>query len=74
VTWYACTALIACEATVISGVSATAARSADSAHRNESGADIGAAVPPGVIAGLDITAAATGLALFATVRRAAERG
>jgi hypothetical protein len=31
-------------------------------------------VPPGTVAGLDITADATGLALFATVRRADEPG
>jgi hypothetical protein len=31
-------------------------------------------VPPGTVTGLDITADATGLALFATVRRADEPG
>jgi hypothetical protein len=31
-------------------------------------------VPPGTVAGLDITADATGLTLFATVRRADEPG
>jgi hypothetical protein len=33
-------------------------------------ADVRAAAPPGTVAGLDITADATGLTLFATVRRA----
>ena len=37
-------------------------------------ADVRAAAPPGTVAGLDITADATGLALFATVRRADEPG
>jgi hypothetical protein len=37
-------------------------------------ADVRAAAPPRTVAGLDITADATGLALFATVRRADERG
>jgi hypothetical protein len=37
-------------------------------------ADIRAAAPPGAVAGLDITADATGLTLFATVRRADEPG
>ncbi|WP_327350385.1 hypothetical protein [Streptomyces sp. NBC_01304] len=32
----------------------------------------GQAAPPGTVAGLDITADATGLTLFATVRRADE--
>jgi hypothetical protein len=35
-------------------------------------ADVRAAAPPGTVAGLDITADATGLTLFATVRRADE--
>ncbi|MBX9394813.1 hypothetical protein K4749_14700 [Streptomyces sp. TRM72054] len=37
-------------------------------------ADVRAAAPPGTVAGLDITADATGLALFATVRRADDPG
>lgn len=37
-------------------------------------ADVRAAAPPGTVAGLDITADATGLTLFATVRRADEPG
>ncbi|HUR01573.1 MAG TPA: hypothetical protein VM347_03460 [Nonomuraea sp.] len=37
-------------------------------------ADVRAAAPPGTAAGLDITADATGLTLFATVRRADEPG
>lgn len=37
-------------------------------------ADVRAAAPPGTVTGLDITADATGLTLFATVRRADEPG
>jgi hypothetical protein len=37
-------------------------------------AEVRAAAPPGTVAGLDITADAIGLTLFATVRRADERG
>ena len=37
-------------------------------------ADVRAAAPPGTVAGLDITADATGLTLFAMVRRADEPG
>ncbi|MFI0369924.1 hypothetical protein ACH35V_18790 [Actinomadura sp. 1N219] len=37
-------------------------------------ADVHAAAPPGTVAGLDVTADAAGLTLFATVRRADEPG
>jgi hypothetical protein len=37
-------------------------------------ADVRAAAPPGTVAGLDGTAVAAGLTLFATVRRADEPG